>query len=132
MPAAKATSVRTALIAAVVDVILILVFAAIGRDAHQRADVLTGVFSTAWPFLAGAAIAWLVARIWRTPFAIWRSGVGVWIGTVAVGMLLRAVTGQTVVLPFIVVALISLAILLLGYRAAIALVGRVRRGSRRP
>ncbi|UKA61100.1 DUF3054 domain-containing protein [Arthrobacter sp. FW306-04-A] len=132
MPAAKATLVRTALVAVLVDAVLILVFAAIGRDAHQRADVLTGVFSTAWPFLAGAAIAWLCARIWRVPFAIWPSGVAVWIGTVAGGMLLRAVTGQTVVLAFIIVALISLAILLLGYRAVIALVTRVRRPSRQP
>lgn len=129
MPAAKPALVRTALIAALVDAVLILVFAAIGRDAHQRADVLTGVFSTAWPFLAGAAIAWLSARIWRAPFAIWPSGVAVWIGTVAGGMLLRAVTGQTVVLAFVIVALISLAILLLGYRAVIALVTRVRRRS---
>ena len=132
MPAANPTLVRTALIAALIDAVLILVFAAIGRDAHQRADVLTGVFSTAWPFLAGAAIAWLSARIWRAPFATWPSGVAVWIGTVAGGMLLRAVTGQTVVLAFIIVALISLAILLLGYRAVIALVTRVRRRSRQP
>ncbi|MHC6220990.1 DUF3054 domain-containing protein [Arthrobacter sp. MMS24-S77] len=132
MPDSKPALVRTALVAAFVDAVLILVFAAIGRDAHQRADVLTGVFSTAWPFLAGAAIGWLAARIWRAPFAIWPSGVAVWIGTVAGGMLLRAVTGQTVVLAFIIVALISLAILLLGYRAVIALVTRVRRRSRQP
>ena len=31
-------------------------------------------------------------------------------------MLLRAVTGQTVVLPFVIVALLSLGLLLLGYR----------------
>ncbi|MCX2746745.1 DUF3054 domain-containing protein [Arthrobacter sp. MI7-26] len=132
MPAAKATPVRTAFIAALFDAVFILVFAAIGRDAHQRADVLTGVFSTAWPFLAGAAIAWLFTRTWRAPFAIWSSGVAVWIGTVAGGMLLRAVTGQTVVLAFIIVALISLAILLLGYRAVIALVTRVRRRRSQP
>nr|WP_308193981.1 DUF3054 family protein [Arthrobacter alkaliphilus] len=51
--------------------------------------------------------------------------------TVAGGMLLRAATGQTVVLAFVIVALISLAILLLGYRAVISLVARVRRRSRR-
>jgi predicted neutral ceramidase superfamily lipid hydrolase len=130
MPAAKSTLVRTALIAGLADAILILVFAAIGRDAHQPADVLTGVFSTAWPFLAGAAIGWLAARVWRAPFQTWPAGVAVWIGTVAGGMLLRAATGQTVVIAFIIVALISLAILLLGYRAVIALVVRVRRRSR--
>ena len=35
-------------------------------------------------------------------------------------MLLRAVTGQTVVLPFIIVALLSLAVFLLGYRLVAA------------
>ncbi|GAA4037809.1 DUF3054 domain-containing protein [Arthrobacter methylotrophus] len=130
MPAVKPALARTALVAGLADAVFILVFAAIGRDAHQRADVLTGVFATAWPFLAGAAIGWLAARVWRAPFRIWPAGVAVWIGTVAGGMLLRAVTGQTVVLPFIIVALISLAVFLLGYRAVIALVSRVRGGSR--
>ncbi|BAS12180.1 conserved hypothetical protein [Arthrobacter sp. Hiyo8] len=83
MPAAKPALPRTALIAGLADAILILVFAAIGRDAHQRADVVTGVFSTAWPFLAGAAIGWLAVRAWRAPLQIWPAGVGVWIGTVA-------------------------------------------------
>jgi uncharacterized membrane protein len=129
MPAAKPALLRTALIAGLADAIFILVFAAIGRDAHQRSEVLAGVFATAWPFLAGAAIAWLAVRAWRAPFQSWPAGVAVWIGTVAGGMLLRAATGQTVVLAFIIVALISLAILLLGYRAVIALVVRVRRRS---
>ena len=126
MPAAKTAVSRSALVAAVADVVLILIFAAIGRDAHQRPEVIAGVFATAWPFLAGAAVAWLVVRVWRAPFSLWPAGVAVWIGTVAVGMILRALTGQVVVIAFIIVALISLAILLLGYRAVIALAVRFR------
>jgi uncharacterized membrane protein len=106
------------------DAALILVFAAIGRDAHQRGEIIAGVFSTAWPFLAGAAVSWLALRIWRSPLALWPSGVGVWLGTVAVGMLLRAVTGQTVVLPFVIVALLSLGLFLLGYRLLAAVIRR--------
>jgi len=113
--------------AAIADLLLILVFAAIGRDAHARGDIVTGAFATAWPFLAGAAVAWLVLRAWRASLSIWPAGVGIWLGTVVVGMLLRAATGQTVVLPFILVALISLAIFLLGYRALVALLMRVVR-----
>ena len=41
-------------------------------------------------------------------------------------MILRAVTGQTVVLPFIIVALLSLAVFLLGYRLVAAGVRRLR------
>lgn len=117
-------------LAAVADAALILVFAAIGRDAHQRGEILTGVLATAWPFLAGAAASWLVLRAWRAPLAVWPTGVGVWLGTVAFGMLLRAVTGQTVVLPFVVVALLALGVFLLGYRLLVSGVYRFR--ARRP
>ncbi|MDQ0820979.1 peptidoglycan/LPS O-acetylase OafA/YrhL [Arthrobacter sp. V4I6] len=112
--------------AAVADAALILVFAAIGRDAHQRGEIVTGVLATAWPFLAGAAASWLVLRAWRAPLALWPTGVGVWLGTVAVGMLLRAATGQTVVLPFVVVALLALGVFLLGYRILVSGVDRFR------
>lgn len=102
--------------AAVADAILIMVFAAVGRDAHQRGDIVTGVLLTAWPFLAGAALGWLVAKAWRDPLSVRRAGLAVWLGSVAGGMALRALTGQTVVLPFVIVALLSLGLLLVGYR----------------
>jgi hypothetical protein len=41
-------------------------------------------------------------------------------------MALRALTGQTVVLPFVIVALLSLAVFLLGYRLIVAIVLRLR------
>jgi peptidoglycan/LPS O-acetylase OafA/YrhL len=117
---------RAIMAAALSDFVLILLFAAIGRDTHQRADAITGVFLTAWPFLAGAALGWLVARAWRRPLSI-PSGVAIWLGAVAGGMLLRAMTGQTVVLAFVIVALLSLGLALVGYRALLALAGRLRR-----
>ncbi len=117
--------------AAIADLLLILAFAAIGRDAHARGDIIGGAFMTAWPFLAGAAIGWIALRAWRTPLVLWPSGVGIWIGAVIFGMLLRAATGQTVVLPFVIVALISLGVFLLGYRAVTALVIRMSRKRQR-
>jgi peptidoglycan/LPS O-acetylase OafA/YrhL len=124
-------SKRAAASSVVADVALILVFAAIGRDAHQRGEIVTGVLATAWPFLAGAAASWVVLRAWRAPLALWPTGVGVWLGTVAVGMLLRALTGQAVVLPFVVVALLALGVLLLGYRILASAVDRLRARRRR-
>lgn len=112
--------------AALSDAVLILVFAAIGRDAHQRGGIITGVFLTAWPFLAGAAIAWFAWRAWRRPLSM-TTGVVIWLGAVAGGMILRALTGQSVVLAFVVVALLSLALFLVGYRALPALVQRLRK-----
>ena len=117
-------------VVALADVLLILIFAAIGRDAHQRGEIVTGVLATAWPFLAGAAVSWLALRAWRAPLALWPAGVGIWLGAVAVGMLLRAVTGQTVVLAFVVVALIALGVFLVGYRLLATAVRRL--AARRP
>lgn len=117
---------RVAAVAAA-DVVLILVFAGIGRDAHQRGDVVTGVLLTAWPFLAGAAIGWTAARAWRDPLSVRRAGLAVLLGSVAGGMTLRSLTGQTVVLPFVIVALLSLGVLLLGYRLVLAFLSRRRR-----
>ena len=74
----------------------------------------------------GAALTWFVLRLWRDPLRVWPAGVAVWLGTVTGGMILRAVTGQTVVLPFIIVALLSLAVFLLGYRLVVAGVRRLR------
>lgn len=126
------TTARTAALAATADAVLILLFAAIGRDAHQRGEIITGVLATAWPFLAGAAAAWLALRVWRKPLDLWPAGVCVWLGTVAVGMLLRAVTGQVVVLPFVIVALISVAVFLLGWRLLAAGARRFSARRRRP
>lgn len=127
----KSASRPVAAGAAAADALLIMLFAAIGRDAHARGDVLTGVLLTAWPFLTGAAVTWVVLRLWHGPLAPWPAGVAVWLGAVGIGMVLRAVTGQTVVLPFVIVALISLAVLLLGYRLLVPGLLRMRRSRRR-
>jgi hypothetical protein len=117
--------------AAIGDALLILAFAALGRDAHARGDVVTGVFLTAWPFLAGAAAGWLAARAWRRPFALWPSGLLIWAGTLLVGMLLRALTGQAVVVPFFIVAFAVLGALLLGFRLVVAIARRLLNKGRR-
>lgn len=120
---------NAAAIAAIADSVLILLFAAIGRGAHERGDVILGVFLTAWPFLAGAAAGWLVFRVWRRPLAVRSAGLPVWISSVVIGMLLRFLTGQAVVPAFVIVALISLGILLPGYRLLLAGLARL---SKRP
>jgi peptidoglycan/LPS O-acetylase OafA/YrhL len=123
----QALSKGTIAAAAVTDAVLILVFAAVGRDAHQRGDVVAGVFLTAWPFLAGAALGWLASKAWRNPLAVRRTGLAVWLGALAGGMVLRLLTSQTVVLPFIIVALLSLGLLLVGWRLVWAGARRLRK-----
>lgn len=117
---------RVVVAAAAADIVLVLVFAAIGRDAHHREEPILGVLLTAWPFLAGAAAGWAVARAWRSPLSALRAGVPVWLGSLVGGMALRALTSQTVVLPFVIVAMIALAVFLVGYRLLVAGVVRFR------
>jgi hypothetical protein len=107
---------RSAVRAVVLDVASVLVFVVIGRASHNHGESVPGVASTAWPFLAGLAAGWLVARAWRRPMALVPSGIPVWLSTVAVGMVLRVVAGQGTAVSFIIVALCFLGLFLLGWR----------------
>lgn len=107
------------------DAALIAGFAATGRASHDS-DVWAGLWQTAWPFWAGLVAGWLITRAWRAPTAVRRSGLGIWASTVVGGMLLRAVSGQGTALPFVIVATLTLAVLLVGWRGIAALVRRAR------
>jgi peptidoglycan/LPS O-acetylase OafA/YrhL len=109
-----------------VDVISVLVFCALGRRSHSEGLTVTGVATTAWPFLTGTLIGWLVSRGWRRPTAVAPTGVIVWVCTVAVGMLLRKASSASVAAAFIVVAASVTAVLLLGWRVAAGLMLRRR------
>jgi len=76
------------------DVLGVLAFVMIGRASHQAGESLAGVTSTAWPFLVGLAAGEAATRAWRRPAAVVPTGVGVWLATVALGQLLRVVSGQ--------------------------------------
>ncbi len=125
---------RSPAVALVVDVVLVIVFAAIGRATHDG-DVLgpfgSGLATTAWPFVAALLLGWLVARAWHAPLAIVRTALPVWAVTVVLGMLLRAVSGQGVAVAFVIVAAITLALFLLGWRGVAQLVTRARRARAR-
>jgi Protein of unknown function (DUF3054) len=111
---------RTRPASVVIDVCFVIAFVAIGRSAHHHGESVAGLASTAWPFLAGLGVGLLVTRAWRRPAAIAPAGLGAWLGTVAVGMLLRVVAGQGTALAFIGVALAFLGLFLLGWRAIVA------------
>lgn len=123
----RAPRPATIALAVACDALLVLLFAGLGRSEHARAATLAGLFETAWPFLAGLAIAWVAALAWKRPLAVVRSGLPLWIGTVLVGMLLRALTGAGTALPFVIVAAVTLGAFLLGWRALAALIAKLRR-----
>jgi hypothetical protein len=102
--------------------VLILVFVLIGRASHGEPITLLGTAETLWPFLAGLVVGHLLMRAWRHPFRIVWTGIGVWIATVVVGMLLRWASAQGVEVSFVIVAAIVLGAFLLGWRALALLV----------
>lgn len=106
----------------IVDAVLVLVFAAIGRASHEEDPA--GFLATAWPFLVAllvghVASALLPARP-RRPWSIgW--GLVAWAVTVVGGILLRLASGDTAEVPFIIVATLVLGAFLLGWRGLAAL-----------
>ncbi|MCK8647032.1 DUF3054 domain-containing protein [Mycobacterium colombiense] len=111
-----------------VDVIGVLVFCAVGRRSHDEGLNVTGIAVTAWPFLTGTVVGWLISRGWRRPAAVAPTGVTVWLSTVVIGMLLRKATSAGVAASFVVVATTVTALLLLGWRVAAGLALRRRSG----
>ncbi|MFC6011437.1 DUF3054 domain-containing protein [Nocardia lasii] len=106
-----------------IDLVLVIVFCAIGRRSHDEA-VLAGLVKTVWPFALGLILGWLlamfVARSTRfDAITVWPSGILIWAGTLVGGMTFRAISGQGVALSFVIVAATVLALFLLGWRAAI-------------
>jgi hypothetical protein len=104
-----------------VDAALVLVFAAVGRVNHQEGNAVVGALATALPFLVGTVVGWALVRALshRWPLDV-GAGVSVTVATVVVGMLLRTLTGQGTAPAFVAVATVALAVLLVGWRAAVA------------
>lgn len=112
---------------ALVDALLVVVFAAIGRESHDESHPVWGALGTGWPFLVGAAVGWLIVlTVRRTAPLTVRQSWPVWLAAVAVGMLLRRLTGAGIAFSFIVVATIVLGVFLLGWRLLAVLLLRDR------
>ena len=118
---------RAAALGLLADVVVVVAFVVIGRASHHAGGTAAGVARTAWPFLAGLAAGELAARSWRRPAALVPTGLVVWLVTVGLGQLLRAVSGQGTDLAFIAVSAAFLGLFLLGWRLAVARVPGLRR-----
>lgn len=129
---ASRASVSTVVIAALLDLVLVLVFVTIGRQSHHESITLAGTAETAWPFIVGLIFAWLVTRFWLHPLGVLLPGVLIWVITLVLAMLLRLVSGQSIQLPFVIVATVVLALFLLGWRALAAGFRRIRRSPEAP
>ncbi|HET9257876.1 MAG TPA: DUF3054 domain-containing protein [Pseudonocardiaceae bacterium] len=116
----------TAALAAGTDVLAVLGFAITGRGSHAEAADAFGVLSTAAPFLLGLFAGWLAAGAWSAPLRP-LTGMVVWAGTVVVGLGVRAAFTHRLPLTFVLVAAVSLAVLLLGWRGLVRLIARCGR-----
>ena len=103
---------RAVITTAIVDVVAVVVFVAIGRRNHDEGAALSGVLGTAAPFLIALGSSWIGLRTWREPFNR-ASFIATWVITVFVGLLLRRVVfDRGIATAFIIVATITLGVLL--------------------
>ncbi|AWH96669.1 DUF3054 domain-containing protein [Dietzia psychralcaliphila] len=109
------------------DAALVVVFATFGRGAHSEGLGIGQVWDTAWPFLVGLVLGWIVVLAARRDPSTVRSGVLVWITTLVGGMLIRGLgDGRVPHWSFILVAAIATAVFLVGWRAVRAALSRRR------
>jgi hypothetical protein len=105
-------SQRAVVITAVVDVVAVVVFVAIGRRNHDGSTSFLNILGVAAPFLIALGASWIGLRTWREPFNR-ASFVATWVITVIVGLLLRRVVfDRGIATSFIIVATITLGFLL--------------------
>lgn len=105
-------SQRAVITTAIVDVLAVVVFVAIGRRNHDEGTAISGVLSVAAPFLIALIASWVGLRTWNEPYTR-RSWAATWAITVFVGLLLRRlVFDRGIATPFIIVATITLGVLL--------------------
>lgn len=119
-------TLRSVIPAFLLDAILILIFIGLGRASHERGNSTLGLLETGWPFLAALAVSWVVSLAWRAPAAPIRTGLPLWIGTLVLGMILRALTGEGTALAFVLVAAGTIGVMLVGWRTLAEIIRRRR------
>jgi len=111
------------------DLLAVVVFAAIGRRNHDEDGGFGVTIEVAAPFLIGVAAGWAIFRLWQSP--LWSNrAIGMWLTTVVVGVALRRIVFDRGIAPsFVIVATIVLGLFLLGWRG-VAVVVQQRRPTR--
>lgn len=107
------------------DLLVVLVFATLGRASHDLGGGPVGVLTTAWPFLLGTAVGWgLLLLVPGPQRRWWVDGAVVATTALGLGMLARWLTGEGTATAFVLVATGVLFAGLLGWRAVEAVVVR--------
>jgi hypothetical protein len=110
------THSRIPVLAFSADVVAVIVFAAVGRASHAESDDILGLLATMAPFLVGLVASWATPIVRAQPSGV-RAGLAVLVGTAVIGLLLRFAFTERLPLSFAIVTVVSLGVLLLGWRA---------------
>ena len=115
---------RRTVVAALADIVAIVVFVAIGRRNHNEGEAVDAILTVATPFLIALAVGWFAARAWIRPMQV-ETALVIWPITVAIGMVLRnLVFDRGTALPFIIVATVVTGVFLVGWRMLAAVAER--------
>lgn len=97
------------------DIGVVLTFVTLSRLSHNQVIDAAGVLGTAWPFLLGLVIGWLVSRSWRTTLTF-KAALAVFVCTLALGIAFRRLTFTGAQPSFVAMAFSVLSVLLMGWR----------------
>lgn len=97
------------------DIGLVLAFVTLSRLSHDQSLDPAGIFGTAWPFLVGLVIGWLITRSWRTTLTF-TAALGIFVCTLALGIAFRHITFTGAQPSFVAMAFSVLSVLLMGWR----------------
>lgn len=115
----------------VIDAVLVVLFATFGRGAHSGGLGVAQVWETAWPFLVGLVVGWVFVLATRRASTAVGTGVLLWVFTLLLGMVIRGLTeGRVPHWSFMLVAGITIAVFLIGWRAVTMAVRRRGAGRR--
>lgn len=118
--------VRRTAAAVGIDAAMFILFAALGRRAHDEGSAIAGTLTVAAPFLIGYGVAAVALRLDRAPFDV-RRGAMVWAAGIVLGLVLRGTVFDRGLAPaFVVVAVVTTGVLIVGWRAVVARVAASR------
>lgn len=99
------------------DLLVVILFVAIGFLQHGTPLTSQNLFLVGWPFAVGVLLGHLAIRAWRAPFRVWPHGVFVWAITIAAAMAIRTLFSAGTEVAFILTTAIFTGVLMLGWRA---------------
>lgn len=101
---------------AAIDLVLVVLFAVVGRASHAEGLTLSGIARTAWPFLAACLVGWIVVGLLDDDGYGPRAALVIWLVTVLAGMGTRIIAGDTAEVAFVLVATVVLFSSFFGWR----------------